>query len=156
MSSAASQPHLKLVRGDQGADALWHESQRARLAVVKENRIAAHAPGIDPYDPRWVLAMQTQARLQGTTLTPERREQLLRSGKRLGLRPFESNLVIAIVQDRARTGLPASDPKPALSLIGGLPKPARRPRDLAWPKWLAAISAGAALAAVLIRWFSAS
>jgi hypothetical protein len=67
---------------------------------MKENRIAAHS-GLDPQDPRWVLAMQTEARLQGATLTPERREQLLRSGSKMGLRPFESNLVIAIVQDRA-------------------------------------------------------
>lgn len=121
---------------------------------MKENRIAAHA-GLDPKDPRWVLAMQTQARLQGATLTPERREQLIRNGAKLGLRPFESNLVIAIVQDRARIGAPIDHSGPILSLVRQPGAVSAAPRNAAtWPRWFAAIAFGLALAGLLIRWLS--
>ena len=116
MSYAATPTQLRLVGDADPANARqnWPQEQRARLEIIKENRVAAHAPlaqpnaggvarAIDPRDPRWILAMQTQSRLQGATLPPERREELLRSGKKLGLRAFEANLVIAIVQDQAIT-----------------------------------------------------
>ena len=61
-------------------------------------------PITGPADPRWVLAVRTAEQLQGTVLTPERREKLLRVGKMMGLTLFDCNLVIAIVQDQARRG----------------------------------------------------
>jgi len=101
--------------------------------------------------------MQTQSRLQGTTLTPERRELLLKAGQKLGLRLFEANLVIAIVQDRARAGAPLEASKPVLRLVRG---PDESPmnskcRSTSWPKWFAAAAGGAMLAALMIRWLSA-
>lgn len=66
-----------------------------------------HAMGqaIDsPTDPRWVLAIRTAEALEGAILRPERREQLVRTGKVMGLSAFDCNLVIAIVQDQARRG----------------------------------------------------
>lgn len=146
-----------------GDDAeLWREAEQARLAVVKENRIAAHTgamqPGfsrtIDPKDPRWVLAMQTRSRLQGSMLTPERRDQLMRCGKKLGLRPFETNLIIAIVQDQARCEGAAPTTPPLLSLVGSAAAP-RDIRPAVWPKWFAALAAAAAVTAALIRWLGA-
>lgn len=167
MSSAAFQPRLRLVGGDD--DEHRPLSSRAdtpplnpdELAVVKENRLAAHAGRIDgemvdARDPRWVLAMQTQARLQGTMLTPERRDELMESGKKLGLRPFESNLVIAVVQDQARQEIPFRLADPTIGIIGVKRTPrksiTRRERESA-ARWLVAAIGGAiALAAVIIRW----
>lgn len=55
-------------------------------------------------DPRWVLAMRVAESLQGMMLPPEKRERLIRTGRMLGLTAFDSNLIIAIVQDQARRG----------------------------------------------------
>ena len=153
MSHAASQPKLRLVgiEDDRGE---WSRHESAKLEIVKENRIASMS-GLDPNDPRWILAMQTQARLQGATLTPDKRDQLLQSGQKLGLRAFETNLVIAIVQDRARSGLRLDHAAKTLAL---LPSPVERTADASqkvlWPRWFAAISAALALAALLIRWLA--
>jgi len=72
--------------------------------VARENRSAA---GLSALDSRWVLAVQTVRELQGgraAIITPEGRRRLMLVGNRLGLRPFDMNLVIAIVQDGARCG----------------------------------------------------
>lgn len=61
-------------------------------------------PLTGPTDPRWVLAVRTAEQLQGAVLSPDRRQKLLRLGELMGLTPFDSNLVIAIVQDQARRG----------------------------------------------------
>jgi hypothetical protein len=155
MPFAAAQPNLRLVGGhDSREGRSWREIERARLQVIKENRIAAHAPGLHPNDPRWVLAMQTQARLQGATLTPERRDKLMRNGRRLGLRPFEANLVIAIVQDQARTGLHLPESGPALSMVQPVAAAQRNLAATCWPKWIAALAGAAALATIVIRWLA--
>lgn len=62
------------------------------------------APITDPTDPRWVMAVRTASELEGTILRRDRRERLLALGKRLGLSPFDANLIIAIIQDQARRG----------------------------------------------------
>lgn len=58
-------------------------------------------------DPRWVFAVRVRDRLEGGTaaiLTPERRAALLRHAPVFGLRPFDANVIIALVQDAARRG----------------------------------------------------
>lgn len=75
-------------------------------AVAAENRSAADHP-FDPADPRWILATRAAAALEGgraAILPPERRARLVSLATSLGLRPFDAHLVIAIVQDDARTG----------------------------------------------------
>lgn len=57
-----------------------------------------------PTDPRWIMALRTSEALEGTLLRPEKRESLLRLGRIMGLRPFDCNLIFAIVQDQARRG----------------------------------------------------
>lgn len=110
--------------------------------------------------------MQTQARLQGTMLTPERRDEVLATGKRLGLRPFESNLIIAIVQDQARrhpaevANAPAASLRIAHATLGllGDPAPAESvpARYRGWHWWMAAIGCAAMLAGAIIRWISST
>jgi hypothetical protein len=59
------------------------------------------------HDARWILARHAAGQMQGdraAMLSPERRRELVDLGTRLGLRSFDSNLVLAIVQDAAREG----------------------------------------------------
>lgn len=82
-------------------------------AAVASNPVASRAiappatPISDPLDPRWMLAVRTTHQLEGSILTPEKRELLIREGVDSGLTPFDANLVIAIVQEQARRGVPA-------------------------------------------------
>lgn len=153
MSSAASQPgHLRLVGTD---DPLvvesWRSERQARQDVIRANRLAAGNPSLEPTDPRWVLAAKTYAHLQGTTLTPERRERLVQTGKRLGLRPFDANVVIAIVQDHARRGEPPRRAIPALRMIEAPPGPSHAST---WLRWIAALLCAAMANAILIWWLT--
>jgi len=162
MPSAALQPPLRLVGGEFDAPppalSFLAAVQRREAGIARENRMAAQAgeissTAIDARDPRWILAMQTQARLQGAVLTPERRDQLLRSGKRMGLRAFEANLVIAIVQDRARRAQP-------FRLIEAPPAPScdapDHPARLGWRTWALTTLTALLLALLAIRWLAAA
>lgn len=63
-------------------------------------------------DARWVMAVRVAASLQGgraAILTPTLRHKLVARAVASGLREFDANLIIAIVQDAARTtGAPLS------------------------------------------------
>ena len=75
-----------------------------RIAV--ENRTAARAVNdLTESDARWILAARAaDAMGSGGLLGPEQRDRLLRTATRMGLRSFDANLVLAIVQDAARRG----------------------------------------------------
>lgn len=101
--------------------------RRARMSVAAENH-AASAQEFDPTDPRWVLAVRTAGAIEGgraAVLPPEARARLLGLATRLGLRPFDAHLVMAIVQDAARCGreVVADDTRGRLALV-------QRPRDI--------------------------
>lgn len=74
-------------------------------------------PALEPNDPRWVLAVRVQGRLQGAVLGPEDRQKLIHQGRAMGLNGFESNLVIAIVQDQARRGMAIDHAASALRFV---------------------------------------
>ncbi len=77
---------------------------RRREEVERENHEAAR---LSATDARWVLAVRVGQALEGghqAILTPEKRRRLLAEGRHLGLRDFDTSLIIAIVQDGARTG----------------------------------------------------
>jgi len=79
-------------------------------AKRRASRASRTDQGIDdPADPRWVLAVRTAEQLEGPILTLEKRHKLVRLGLLMGLRPFDTNLIIAIVQDQARRGRPPQD-----------------------------------------------
>ncbi|MEM6458057.1 MAG: hypothetical protein AAF710_01555 [Planctomycetota bacterium] len=106
-------------------------------------------------DPRWVLAVRTAEQLEGSVLTPEKRERLLRLGRGFGLGVFDANLVIAIVQDQARRGhAPAYCPAAAEPQLRLVPPP-RPTRWMTGPRTLliAGIIAGfIALELVVLAW----
>ena len=154
MSSAASQPRLRLVGADdEPALNEWARSRRVRQAVIRENRRAAQNPSLEPTDPRWVLAVRAYSQLQGSTMTPERRQRVMRTARLLGVRPFDANLVIAMVQDRARRGEGLAEVAPTLTLVQ---KPRRQGRlSRPWMRWIAAVAAAVAGNALLIWWLLA-
>lgn len=100
-------------------------------------------------------------------LTPDRRRRLVRLATRVGLREFDANLIIAIVQDEARTGeaQPRTGP-PGLPTDGiaardamarriAMVRPVRR-RTYAspWPVLVAAAIIAMVGVMLAIRWFT--
>jgi hypothetical protein len=149
MDAGAFQPQLRLVAEDQVAVARWRREQQAAAAVAAENRSASVA--LSPTDPRWVLAARAYSNLQGPTLTPERRERLMRTAKQLGVRAFDANVIIAIVQDHARRGSGSlHDAAPTLALLSP-PEPPAATRSI-WTRWLAAVIIAATATVMLILW----
>ena len=149
MNYATPQPgNLRLVgAADESASTSW----RARDEVALENRRAALQPDLDPTDPRWVLATRAYAQLQGTTLTPERRARVMRTAQHLGVRPFEANLIIAVMQDHARRGQTPGAAQSTLRMISGPGE--TRPAGV-WIRWLTAFLAALGLAGLLIQWLT--
>jgi hypothetical protein len=96
------------------------------------DRMASFGQAIaDHADPRWVLAVRTSVEMQGSLLAPERREKLVDLGCRMGLSPFDANLVIAIVQDQARRGFaPEHCPTAGEAQLRMVPKPQDMPITL--------------------------
>lgn len=116
-----------------------------------ENRAAA---GVTEFDARWVMAARVSDALEGgraAILRPEARSRLVSGATRMGLRPFDANLVIAIVQDAARRGEPplGDDSADRLTLVG---TPERVKGGS--PALLLAVCAALALAwaVAIVRW----
>jgi hypothetical protein len=129
------------------------EHADAERSVAQANRLAS---GMRPDDARWVLALKVSQALEGgraAILTPERRQALLTHGRRIGLRDFDANLLIAIVQDGKRSG------RGALHLaveerLAALPEPGPiQPTNL-WPWAIAAMILAATLLFALQNWIT--
>ena len=123
------------------------------LEVAQANRQAA---SIDALDARWVFACRGATSIEGgraAILRPEARDRLLAQASRLGLRQFDANLIIAIVQDSARCGheplgLPTAERVPLIR-----PAHQARPASLPVPARVAiAAVVGIVLAAVMVQW----
>jgi hypothetical protein len=112
-------------------------------------------------DPRWAFAVLIASRLEGgraAVLRPEARERLVVAGKRLGIRPFDAALTIAMVQDAARRGeapgQPGATTRALAERLQSLPEP-----DLAPPQApgllsmaASALFLGTALLGLAIMW----
>lgn len=131
--------------------------------MAAENRRAAEmAAGATPSnreDALRILALRTAECLDGgraAILRPERRRRLLRVAHMLGVKQFDANLVIAIVQDNARRGAAstsATDPRLAVMT----PPTGQRiapPSALHWivPQIVGAVALAALLFLALVRW----
>lgn len=147
-----AQPHaatLRLIRpaDDPSSPRGIDESQ----GVAAENRAAA---GLDPAAMREAFAAGVAAALDGgeaAILTPERRRRLVALADRLGIRAFDANLVIAVVQDRVRRG---EDWRTGLALTRPTSTSAAKThgRPVSSRQISIAITLGLALAAALIAW----
>lgn len=103
-------------------------------------------------DARWVFTVRVAVAIEGeraAVLTPEKRDRLLRIAAVLGLRPFDANLIIAIVQDSVRCGL---DPlgQATSERVAMIRDPATVLRDESWAwfikaTWVSALGAAGAL-----------
>lgn len=90
---------------------------KARRNVALENRLAAETPQLTHEHPQWLFAGHVLNALDGTILPPQRRRVLLEKARQLGVRDFDANLVIAVVQDRARRGESIESASGTLSLV---------------------------------------
>lgn len=128
--------------------------ERARKVAVAEEMLRAKESTVrrvvDTEDPRWMLAVATRDALQGDVLTFESRRRVLLLAQRVGVRPFDANLIVAIVQDRARRGEPIEAATDALTVIPR-PRATSRISATAWT-WGAAIFVALLADALLIGW----
>lgn len=79
------------------------EQERARRVA----RANAESAALSADDARWVFAQRVRESLDGgraAILAPRKRQELVGEAIRGGMRPFDANLVIAIVQDEVRSG----------------------------------------------------
>lgn len=167
---------LRLVRGESSttADTRVNRDRRAALAkqVGAENRRAA---AMTNSDARRIMAQRVAECLDGGRagiLVPERRRALISTAERLGLRRFDANLIIAIVQDRFRRGLlgasgAAMDDRLELITLESLdrespdriphPALAQRKRERFWSAvrlFLAAVAISGILTVWLVNWLT--
>ncbi|MCA9294405.1 MAG: hypothetical protein KDA20_11390 [Phycisphaerales bacterium] len=87
-------------------------------------------------------------------LRPERRRELVANAQAMGLRPFDANLIIAIVQDGARRGERMDDRQTVsrLSFVGSTIDRAVSQKGGRAAAMVMAITLGAAWTAWLIAW----
>lgn len=139
------QHRLRLVGSDSAESlATWS----AARAVAEENKAAARMTNMEASDPRWLLALQTAAQLEGDRLSPEARQRLERTAKLLGVRAFDANIIMAIVQDHARRNKPVAATSSLLKLVDV----SGPERDRAALRWMAAIALAGVGLIVMIRW----
>ncbi len=125
--------------------------RQARHEVAAENRLAA---SLAPSDARWALAVHTSRQLQGgqaAVLSPDARRRIVRLATQMGLRPFDANLVMAIVQDGARSGAGSLSPEveERLTLVRA-PGPDRR--SMPWWPLVSALALALMLIIAGVRW----
>lgn len=111
--------HLRLVGIDDAREP--PASVARRRDVARENRLSVD---LNPDDVRAAFAVEVARALEGgpaALLRPERRRELVAGAVDRGLREFDANLVIAVVQDAARRRENVASPavRSRLSLVPG-------------------------------------
>jgi hypothetical protein len=109
---ATETPLLRLVRPPAAKAFAKAPAQVPKPSADPEHlpRVPSESP-LTATDPRWVFAVRVLYTLQGgkaAILRPKERRYLLHLAGYLHLRPFDANLIIAVVQDAVRTGEAAS------------------------------------------------
>lgn len=130
-------PRLRMARGPRSVSAklvqeVYDQAVPPRVdggAAGSSAGVPTPAAGQGPsaFDPRWVLAVRVNYALDGgraAILDPQSRAMLIDLAKLLGLRPFDANLIIAIVQDSKRQTGDGLTPD-TRARLGLLPDPAR-------------------------------
>jgi hypothetical protein len=132
-------------RPDPRAERVFRQAVAHEMLQARQH---GRAPTLDPDDPRWRLASETALALQGTVLPFEDRRRLLALAQRLGIRAFDANLIVAVVQDRARRGEPIATGAATIAMV---PRPQQESGDSA-RFWIAAVVAAMAIDAILVAW----
>ncbi len=131
---------------DARAERLFRSAVAHEMLLARES---AREPAFDPTDARWKLAIAAQRALEGAVLAYDERRRLLDLATRIGIRPFDANLILAIVQDRARRGETLESAAPTLAII---PSPAHSsPANHTWI-WVTGITVAMVADGVLIAW----
>lgn len=174
----APSPSLRLVHDKQGTaeetqaatptparpgDSPARQARVARERVAYENACAAMLP---QEDARWLFAVRVSGSLEGgkaALLTPTKRRDLIAAAVSTGLREFDANLIIAIVQDAARRGElgdragRAPGVASALSLVGAADRAkTRAQRSRTIRAVVATILATVLIFILMVRWLLAS
>ncbi|MCE7973785.1 MAG: hypothetical protein DYG92_05565 [Leptolyngbya sp. PLA1] len=139
-------PALRLVR----AQDLPEPARAARRDVARENHEAALAAD----DARAAFAIEVARAIEGgraAILRPEVRRSLVEAAQGRGLRPFDANLIIAVVQDAVRREAPVSSIDRTLRVI---PRPGGANVG-SWALWAFAAATGLAIFAGLVALVSA-
>ncbi len=146
---------MSFQSGAAAGDATPSGQRAARREVARENLLASALPAMDV---RWMLALKVQHALEGgvaAMLRPEVRRRLIDDAGSMGLRPFDANLIIAIVQDRARSRLPIggaeTDARLAMVGVPDVP-PATTQNARAFHMLMLAASLGLLVAAYVVNW----
>lgn len=138
------------------------DAHRAKLAAERIAYENACATMIQPADARWIFALRASGSLQGgkaAVLTPTKRRELIGAAVQAGIREFDANLIIAVVQDAARRGELGHQARalqgivPSLALVGNARRPAGISKE--WRTALIVISTAIvslASFALLVRW----
>ncbi|MBL0928212.1 MAG: hypothetical protein IBJ11_11275 [Phycisphaerales bacterium] len=142
---------LRLAGDGPAAPGPGGRAEEAQRRVARANAAAA---ALEPSEARRMIASAAAAALQGgraAILTPERRERLRFVARALGVRAFDANVIIALVQDRARRGeiaadTPAAQPPPAAPQARA---PMRRAEVLSV---IAAVALAAVAVLAAVRW----
>jgi hypothetical protein len=147
-SLALRPPNLRLAQtGEEGVAHL--RTAAVRRAIAQEN----HAAALGADDVRWMFAQAVRDGIEGgraAIMPPQVRRRLVSQAQNSGLRPFDANLIIAIVQDAARHGESLKETAAGrLALIPGAPAKAT-----IGPMLLlgAAVGLAAGLVALLVGW----
>ncbi|MCC5785281.1 MAG: hypothetical protein JJU33_01115 [Phycisphaerales bacterium] len=145
-------PRRPLLRVEEGRPAPRSKTAARAAEVAAENKAAST---LSASDARWIFAVRVSELLDGGkagVLTPDRRQRLLRLATNMGLRPFDANLIIAIVQDEARHGVSPSplntDTEQRLALV----RPAEHARPSPWISIALAVLLAGLLFFALVGW----
>lgn len=144
-------------------DSPARQARVARERVAYENACAAMLP---PEDARWLFAVRVSGSLEGgkaALLTPTKRRDLIAAAVSTGLREFDANLIIAIVQDAARRGElgdkagRVAGVASSLTLVGAAErKEARAARARTIKAIIATILATILIFVLMVRWLLTS
>ncbi|MDG2021386.1 MAG: hypothetical protein P8J59_05510 [Phycisphaerales bacterium] len=159
---SSTHPNLTLVPAFAPEDVRVRATRQlaeTRRRIALENRLASNSSHLDTSDleemasPHLVLAGRIAASLEGAVLPPERRQDLLRFSKSIGVREFDASLVIAVIQDRARRGESMDD------IVGPLEIMAARGKspglgNLGFVTLGAGLGIAIGLATLLVQWLT--
>jgi hypothetical protein len=159
---SSTHPNLTLVPAFAPEDVRIRATRKlaeARGRIALENRLASNATGLGVSEiekiasPHLVLAGRIVASLEGAVLPPERRQDLLRFSKSIGVREFDASLVIAVIQDRARRGESMEDIVGPLQIIAGRGR-SKRLGNLGFVTLGAGLGIAIGLATLLVQWLT--